>query len=52
MQQEISNNVKIGSLVTPLQSIGKSPAVEKTTSDFDNANSELKKIRRLIEQGI
>ena len=52
MQQEISNNVKIESLVTPLQSIGKSPAVEKTTSDFDNANLELKKIRRLIEQGI
>ena len=52
MEQEISNNVKMGSLVTPLQSIGKCPAIEKTTSDFDNANLELKKIRRLIEQGI
>ena len=38
MQQEISDNVKIGSSVTPFQSVGKSLAVHKTASDFDNVN--------------
>ena len=52
MQQEISDDVKIGSSVTPVQRVGKSPAVDKTASDFENANLKVKKIRRLIEQGI
>ena len=52
MQQEISDNVKIGSSVTPFQSFGKSLAVHKTALDFDNVNLKVKKIRRLIEQGI
>ena len=52
MQREISNDVEIGSSVTPFQSVGKSPAVDKTASDFDNANLKVKKIRRLIEQDI
>ena len=52
MQQEISDSVKIGSSVTPFQSVGKSPAVDKTTSGFDNANLKVKKIRTLKVQGI
>ena len=52
MQQEISDSVKIGSSVTPFQSVGKSPAVDKTASDFDNVNLKVKKIRILIERGI
>ena len=52
MQWEISDDVKIGSLVTPFQSVGKFPVVDKTVSEFDNANSKVKKIRRLIEQDI
>ena len=48
MQREISNDLKIGSLVTPFQSVRKSPVVDKTASDFDNANLKAKKIRRLI----
>ena len=48
----ISDDVKIGSLVTPFQSVGKSPAVDKTVSDFGNANLKVKKIRRLIECGV
>ena len=52
MQQEISDNVKIGSSVTPFQSVGKSLAVHKTASDFDNVNLKVEEIRRLIEQGI
>ena len=52
MQWEISDDVKIGSLVTPFQSVGKFPVVDKTVSEFDNANSKVKKIRRLIKQDI
>ena len=52
MQPEISNDVKIGSLVMLFQSVEKSPAIDKTASDFDNANLKVKKIRKLIEQGI
>ena len=48
----MSNNIKIGSSVTPFQSVGKSTTVDKTASDFDNANLKVNKIRRLIEQGI
>ena len=32
--------------------MGKSPLIDKTASDFDNANLKVKKIRRLIEHGI
>ena len=54
MQQEISDNVKIeiGSSLTLFQSVGKSPSVDKTASHFGNANFKVKKIRRLIKQGI
>ena len=52
MQWEISDDAKIGSSVTPFQSVGMSPAVDKTASDFDNVNLKVKKIRRLIEWGI
>ena len=51
MQWEISDDVKIGSSVMPFQSAGKSPAIDKTASDFSNANLKVKKIRRLIEWG-
>ena len=52
MQREISDDVKIGSSVTPFQYVGKSPAVDKTASDFDNVNLKVKKTRRLMELGI
>ena len=52
MLREISDNVKIGSSVTLFQSVGKSPAVDKTTSDFGNANLKVKKISRLIGRSI
>ena len=51
MQRGISEVVKIGNSVTPFQSARKSPAVDKTASDFDNANLKVKKIRRLIKRG-
>ena len=53
MQREISNNVKIGNLVTPFQNVEKSPTFNNSSSDFDNANLKVKKkIRRLIEYRI
>ena len=52
MQREISDDVEIGNSVTPFHSVGKIPAVDKTPSDFDNANLKVKKIRGLIERGI
>ena len=52
MLLEISSDVKIRNSVTPFECVGKSPAVDKTGSDFYNANFNVKKIRRRIEQGI
>lgn len=37
----------IGQLVTPFQSVGKSVAIDKTASDFDNANLKKKKLEGL-----
>ena len=48
MQRGISEDVKLGNSVTQFQSARKSPAVDKTASDFDNANLKVKKIRRLM----
>ena len=52
MQGEISDDVEIGDSVTSFQSIGKSAAIDKTASDFDNANLKVKKIRRPIQRRI
>ena len=52
MQQEISDYVKIGSSVPPFQSAGKSSAVDKIDSHFNDANLKVKKIMRLIVQNI
>lgn len=52
MQKDIGDDVHSGQLVTSFQSVDKSAAVDKTTSDFDNANIKVKKIRRLIKCGI
>ena len=52
MQRKITDDVKIGDSVTPFQSVEKSPAVDKTASDFDNAKLKVKKVRRLTERGI
>ena len=42
MLREIDNEVKIGDSVTPFKSVGKSPLIDKTASDFDNANLKVK----------
>ena len=52
MRQEISNDVQIGSSLMPFQSVRKFLVIDKASSDFDNANLKVKKIRRLLERGI
>ena len=42
IQSEIGDEVKIGDSVTPFKSMGKSPAIYKTASDFDDANFKIK----------
>ena len=42
IQSEIGDEVKIGDSVTPFKSMGKSPTIYKTASDFDNANFKVK----------
>ena len=51
MQQEIDKIVNLGQIVSPFDSIGKSLAIDRTASEFDNANEKLKKIKRLIYSG-
>ena len=49
---KISDNVKIGSLVTPFQSVGKSPVIDKTAPNFDNANLRVNNTIRLYDANI
>ena len=41
----------LGQTVPPFDSIGKSSAIDRTASDFDNANEKVKKIKKLIYSG-
>ena len=43
MQKDIDNEVHLGNLVIPFESVGKSSAFNKTASDFDNATQKVKK---------
>ena len=42
-KKKIGDDVHIGQLVTPFQSVGKSAAIDNTASDFDDANLNVKK---------
>ena len=41
----------LGQTVPPFDSIGKSSAIDRTASDFDNANEKVTKIKKLIYSG-
>lgn len=43
MQKDIGDDVRIGQSVASFQSVGKSVAIDKTASDFDNANLKVRK---------
>ena len=47
MQQEIEKNVNLGQIVSSFDSIGKSLAIDRTPSEFDNANEKLKKNQKV-----
>ena len=51
MERKIDENVHLGQTASPFDRIGKSSAIDRTPSDFDNANEKVKKIKRLIYSG-
>ena len=52
MLRKIGYKVNIGASVTPFKSVGKSPAIKKAASDFDNANLNVKKIKTYQSQNL
>ena len=46
MQKNIDNEVHLGNSVTPFESMGKSSAINKTASDFDNVSQKVKKNKK------
>ena len=46
MKREINNEVHLEQTVTPVESIGKSSAIDKSASGFDSANGKVKKIKK------
>ena len=51
MKQKIDDNGHLSETVSPFDSIGKSAAIDRTSSDFDNTNEKVKKIKILIYTG-
>ena len=47
MQRKIDENVHLGQTVSPFDRIGKSSAIDRTPSDFDNANEKVKKNQKV-----
>ena len=51
MQHEIGTNVNTGQTVSPFESVGNVPSIDKTASDFDTAHEKVKKIKWLLDRG-
>ena len=51
MQREISDKVFLGNTVSPLDDIGRSSAIDRTASNYNDAKEKVKKIRELISTG-
>ena len=51
MRREIGTQVDIGKNVSVFESIGHVPSIDKTASDFDKANTKVKKLKRFIDTG-
>ena len=51
MQREIGTQVDIGKNVSAFESIGHVPSIDKAASDFDKADTKVKKLKRLIDTG-
>ena len=51
MQREIRTQADIGKNVSATESVGHVPFIDKTASDFEKADTKVKKLKRLIETG-
>ena len=51
MQCEIGTQVDIGKNVSAFESVGHVPSIDKTASDFEKADTKVKKLKRLIDTG-
>ena len=51
MQRKISDKVFLGNTVSPLNNFGRSSAIDRTASNYNDAKEKVKKIRELINTG-
>ena len=51
MQREISDKVFLGNNVSPFEDAGRSSAIDRTASDYNDAKEKVQKIRELIKTG-
>ena len=51
MQREISDKVFLGNTVSPLVDIGRSSAIDRKASNYNDAKEKVRKIRELISTG-
>lgn len=50
MQHRTSDNIHLGKFVTSFESIGNSKTIDRTASDFLNADQKLEKIKSLVNK--
>ena len=51
MQREISDKVFLGNNVSPFEDAGRSSAIDRTASNYNDAKEKVQKIRELIKTG-
>ena len=51
MQRKIGTQADLGKNVSAFDSIGRVPAIDKDASDFDDANTKVSKLKRLVLTG-
>ena len=51
MQRRMSTEVEIGEIVSSLDSIGASSAIDRTASNYLNAGKKVQKVRKIMQTG-
>ena len=51
MQRKIGTQIDIGKNVSAFESVGHVPSIDKTASDFEKADTKVKKLKRLVDTG-
>ena len=51
MQREISNKAFLGNTVSPYDNAGRSSAIDRTASSYNDAKEKVQKIKELISTG-